>query len=305
MNKSSNNYHVPVLYNETIESLNIKPNGVYVDCTFGGGGHSKGILEQLNVDGKLIAFDQDTDAQQNLLQDERVIFVPHNFRHIQRFLRLYKIEKVDGVLADLGVSSHQFDEGTRGFSTRFDGPLDMRMNVHQHLTAKQIIETYTAQQLQLIFQEFGQVTNAKTLAQHITTNRNNVELETIAQFKTFISSLVKGNPNKYLAQVFQALRIEVNDEVGALKEMLQQLPNILKEGGRAAIITFHSLEDRLVKNFFKNGAFEIEEDFNPFSTAVKEKIFKPISKKPIEASAEELKSNNRSRSAKLRVVERM
>ena len=296
-------YHIPVLYNETLEALNIKPNGVYVDCTFGGGGHSKGILEQLNANGKLIAFDQDTDAQQNLLQDERVVFVPHNFKHIQRFLRLYKIEKVDGVLADLGVSSHQFDEGARGFSTRFDGPLDMRMNINETLTAKKIIETYTAQKLQLMFQEFGQVTNAKTLAQHIATSRNNVELETIAQFKTFISSLVKGNPNKYLAQVFQALRIEVNDEVGALKEMLKQLPSILKKGGRAAIITFHSLEDRLVKNFFKNGSFEIEEDLNPFSTDIKEKIFIPISKKPIEASEFELKNNNRSRSAKLRVVE--
>ena len=305
MNESNNNYHIPVLYNETIQGLNIKPNGVYVDCTFGGGGHSRGILEQLNANGKLIAFDQDTDAQQNLLDDERVVFVPHNFRHIQRFLRLYKIDKVDGVLADLGVSSHQFDEGTRGFSIRFDGPLDMRMNVHQPLTAKQVVETYTAQQLQLMFQEFGQVTNAKTLAQHIAANRNSVELETINQFKTFISSLVKGNPNKYLAQVFQALRIEVNDEVGALKEMLQQLPNILREGGRAAIITFHSLEDRLVKNFFKNGAFEIEEDLNPFSTDVKEKIFRLVSKKPIEANVEELKKNNRSRSAKLRVVERV
>ncbi len=305
MNESNSNYHVPVLYNETIEALNIKPDGVYVDCTFGGGGHSKGILERLNANGKLIAFDQDTDAQQNLLNDERVVFVPHNFRHIQRFLRLYKIDKVDGVLADLGVSSHQFDEGTRGFSTRFDGPLDMRMNVHEQLTAKQVVETYAAQQLQLMFQEFGQVTNAKTLAQHIAANRNSVELETIAQFKTFISSLVKGNPNKYLAQVFQAIRIEVNDEVGALKEMLQQLPNILREGGRAAIITFHSLEDRLVKNFFKNGAFEIEEDLNPFSTEVKAKIFRPVSKKPIEASVEELKKNSRSRSAKLRVVERV
>jgi 16S rRNA (cytosine1402-N4)-methyltransferase len=299
------NYHIPVLYNEAIEALNINPSGIYVDCTFGGGGHSNGILEKLNADGKLIAFDQDTDAQKNLLQDERVVFVPHNFRYIQRFLRLYKIEKVDGVLADLGVSSHQFDEGSRGFSIRFDGPLDMRMNVHQPLTAKQIVETYTAQQLQLMFQEFGQVTNAKTLATHIAINRNNVELETITQFKTFISSLVKGNPNKYLAQVFQALRIEVNDEVGSLKEMLQQLPNILKEGGRAVIITFHSLEDRIVKCFFKNGAFEIEQDLNPFSTDVKEKIFKSISKKPIEASDEELKKNNRSRSAKLRVVERL
>jgi 16S rRNA (cytosine1402-N4)-methyltransferase len=298
-------YHIPVLYNESIEALNIKPNGIYVDCTFGGGGHSKGILEKLETNGKLIAFDQDSDAQQNLLQDKRVVFVPHNFRHIQRFLKLYKIEKVDGVLADLGVSSHQFDEGTRGFSTRFDGPLDMRMNVHQPLTAKQVIETYNAQQLQLLFQEFGQVTNAKTLAQHITANRNIAELETINQFKTFISSLVKGNPNKYLAQVFQALRIEVNDEVGSLKEMMQQLPNILNEGARVAIITFHSLEDRLVKNFFKNGSFEIEEDLNPFSTTVRKKIFKPIAKKPMEASNEELKKNNRSRSAKLRVVERI
>jgi 16S rRNA (cytosine1402-N4)-methyltransferase len=303
--KMQSNYHIPVLYNESIEALNIKPNGVYVDCTFGGGGHSKGIVEQLNADGKLIAFDQDEDAKRNLIDDERVLFVPHNFRHIQRFLRLYKIEKVDGVLADLGVSSHQFDEGSRGFSTRFDGPLDMRMNVNETLTAKKIVETYTAQQLQLMFQEFGQVTNAKTLAQHIATNRNNVEIETIAQFKTFISTLVKGNPNKYLAQVFQALRIEVNDEVGALKEMLQQLPNILKQGGRAAVITFHSLEDRLVKNFFKNGAFEIEEDLNPFSTEVKEKIFQLVNKKPIEAAQEELKQNTRSRSAKLRVVERV
>lgn len=298
-------YHIPVLFNETIAALNIQPNGVYVDCTFGGGGHSKGILEKLGADGKLFAFDQDTDAQQNLLQDERVFFVPHNFRHIQRFLRLYKIDKIDGVLADLGVSSHQFDEGTRGFSTRFNGPLDMRMNVNETLTAKQIVETYTAQKLQWIFQEFGQVTNAKTLAAHIVANRNGKEFETIEQFKTLISSLVKGNPNKYLAQVFQALRIEVNDEVGALKEMLQQLPNILKQGGRAAIITFHSLEDRLVKNYFKNGAFEIEEDLNPFSTDIKEKIFTPISKKPIEASEEELKRNTRSRSAKLRVVERI
>lgn len=298
-------YHIPVLFNETIEALNIQPDGVYVDCTFGGGGHSKGILEKLGANGKLFAFDQDTDAQQNLLQDERVVFVPHNFRHIQRFLRLYKIEKVDGVLADLGVSSHQFDEGTRGFSTRFNGPLDMRMNVNESLTAKQIVETYTAQKLQWIFQEFGQVTNAKTLAAHIVASRNGKEFETIEQFKTLISSLVKGNPNKYLAQVFQALRIEVNDEVGALKEMMQQLPNILKKGGRAAIITFHSLEDRLVKNFFKNGAFEIEEDLNPFSTDVKEKIFKPVFKKPVEASAEEVKINTRSRSAKLRVVEKL
>lgn len=298
-------YHIPVLFNETIEALSIKPNGIYVDCTFGGGGHSKGILEKLGANGKLFAFDQDEDAKQNLLNDERVVFIPHNFRYIQRFLRLYKIDRVDGVLADLGVSSHQFDVGDRGFSTRFNGPLDMRMNVSEAITAKQIVETYSAQKLQWIFQEYGQVTNAKTLAAHIVANRSSTQLETIEQFKILISSLVKGNPNKYLAQVFQALRIEVNDEMGALKEMLQQLPSILKQGGRAAIITFHSLEDRLVKNFFKNGVFEIEEDLNPFSTDIKEKIFKPISKKPIEAGEQELKRNTRSRSAKLRVVEKL
>ncbi len=298
-------YHIPVLYNECIEALNIKPNGVYVDCTFGGGGHSKGILEQLNSDGKLFAFDQDEDAKKNVIDDERFVFVPHNFRYMQKFLRLHKIDKVDGVLADLGVSSHQFDEGSRGFSTRFDGPLDMRMNVNETLTAKQIVETYTAQQLQLMFQEYGQVTNAKSLAQHIVANRSNAGLETIEQFKSFISSLVKGNPNKYLAQVFQALRMQVNDEVGVLKEMLLQLPNVLKIGGRAAIITFHSGEDRLVKNFFKAGKFEEEIDANPFSTEVPEKIFTLVNKKPIEAGAEELKRNTRSRSAKLRVVERL
>jgi 16S rRNA (cytosine1402-N4)-methyltransferase len=306
MNKAdNNNYHIPVLFNETIEALNIKQDGIYVDCTFGGGGHSKGILDKLNETGKLVAFDQDTDAQQNLLQDERVVFVPHNFRHLQRFLRLHKIDKVDGVLADLGVSSHQFDEGSRGFSTRFNGPLDMRMNIHQPVTAKHVVETYSAQQLQWIFQEYGQVTNSKTLAVHIVASRIGKQIESIEQFKTLISPLVKGNPNKYLAQVFQALRIEVNDEVGVLKEMLQQLPSVLKEGGRAVIITFHSLEDRLVKNYFKNGAFEIEEDLNPFSTEIKERVFKLISKKPIEASAEETKRNTRSRSAKLRVVEKM
>ena len=303
--EQNNNYHIPVLLHETIEALNIKPSGTYVDCTFGGGGHSKAILAALDKNGKLIAFDQDEDAKTNLINDERLVFVPHNFRHLQRFLRLYKIEKVDGVLADLGVSSHQFDEGSRGFSTRFDGPFDMRMNIMQELTAQKVIETYSAQKLQWIFQEYGQVTNAKTLALHIVQKRNNLQLETIAQFKTFISDFVKGNPNKYLAQLFQSLRIEVNDEVGALKEMLLQLPNVLKTEGRAAIITFHSLEDRLVKNFFKNEEFKASIEENPFSTEMKKKLLRVITKKPIEASAEEMKKNNRSRSAKLRVSERV
>jgi len=301
----SSDYHIPVLFNESLEALNIKPDGIYVDCTFGGGGHSKGILQQLNAKGKLIAFDQDADAQQNLPADKRIVFVPHNFRHLQRFLRLHNVLPVDGVLADLGVSSHQFDEGERGFSIRFDGPLDMRMDQRQPRTAKDILLSYTEQQLHKMFEQYGEVTNSKTLAKHIVQNRSNAALETINSLKILLQPVVKGNPNKYLAQVFQALRIEVNDEMGALKEMLQQLPEVLSTGGRAAIITFHSIEDRLVKNFFKNESFEEAVDENPFINTVKEKKLKVITKKPIEASAEEVKRNPRSRSAKLRIAERV
>lgn len=301
---STLNYHVPVLYHETLDALNIKPDGVYVDCTFGGGGHSKGILEQLNAKGKLFAFDQDADAQKNIPADERVIFIPQNFRHLQRFLRLHKVQQVDGVLADLGVSSHQFDEGDRGFSTRFDGPLDMRMDQRQELSAADIIRTYTEQQLHKLFEQYGEVTNSKTLAKHIVQQRKQLPAQNIIQFKSLISPVVKGNPNKYLAQVFQALRIEVNDEMGALKEMLQQLPAVLKQGGRAAIITFHSLEDRLVKSFFRQGSFDEVPD-NPFMSETKADVFKIITKKPITANDDELKKNTRSRSAKLRVVEKL
>ena len=299
-----NEYHVPVLFHETIEGLNINPSGIYVDCTFGGGGHSAGILKKLNESGKLYVFDQDTDAQKNVPDDKRVIFIPHNFKHLQRFLRMYKVDKVDGVLADLGVSSHQFDEGSRGFSTRFQGPLDMRMDQRQELTAAKIIEAYSENQLHLLFEQYGEVTNSKTLAKHIVDQRKQAPFQTIEQFKSLISSVVKGNPNKYFAQVFQALRIEVNDEIGALKEMLQQLPDILKIGGRCAIITFHSIEDRVVKNFFRKGTFDEKLD-NPFISEHEDKIFKLITKKPLTAGAEELKSNNRSRSSKLRVAERV
>ena len=301
----SANYHVPVLYKESLDALNIKPGGVYVDCTFGGGGHSKGILERLDATGKLVAFDQDADAQRNLPDDPRIIFVPHNFRHLQRFLRLHNVLPVDGVLADLGVSSHQFDEGTRGFSTRFDGPLDMRMDQRQTATARDLLLTYTEQQLHKLFEQYGEVSNSKTIAKHIVQHRNSNSLHTIDSFKALLQPVVKGNPNKYLAQVFQALRIEVNDEMGALKEMLQQLPDVLKPGARAAIITFHSIEDRLVKNFFKNEAFDEVVDENPFINTVREKKLKVITKKPVEASAEEIKRNARSRSAKLRVAERL
>ncbi len=300
----SSDYHIPVLFNESLEALNIKPDGVYVDCTFGGGGHSKGILQQLNAKGKLIAFDQDADAQRNLPNDKRIVFVPQNFRHLQRFLRLHDVLPVDGVLADLGVSSHQFDEGERGFSIRFDGPLDMRMDQRQLKTARDILLSYTEQQLHKLFEQYGEVTNSKTLAKHIVQNRSNASLQTIDSLKTLLQPVVKGNPNKYLAQVFQALRIEVNDEMGALKEMLQQLPDVLAPQGRVAIITFHSIEDRLVKNFFKNESFEEAVDENPFVNTVRQKTIKVITKKPIEASAEEEKRNPRSRSAKLRIAER-
>lgn len=299
----SSPYHVPVLFYETMEALEIKPEGIYVDCTFGGGGHSRGILDKLGPAGKLVAFDQDADASKNIPEDERVVFVANNFRHLQRFLRLHGSAKVDGVLVDLGVSSHQFDEGERGFSTRFEGPLDMRMDQRQENTASAILKKYTEQQLHKLFEQYGEVTNSKTLAKQIVQQRNSSPLQTIAQLKALISPVVKGNPNKYLAQVFQALRIEVNDEMGALKEMLEQIPAVLKPGGRAAIITFHSLEDRLVKNFFRNGSFD-EQDENPLSTEERKNNLKIITKKPIVAGTDEVKRNPRSRSAKLRVAER-
>ena len=297
-------YHIPVLLQETISALNIVSDGIYVDCTFGGGGHSKAILEKLGKNGKLVAFDQDEDARRNLPKDPRIIFVPHNFRHLQRFLRLHNINTVDGILADLGVSSHQFDEAERGFSTRHDAPLDMRMDQRQALTAADIIANYSGQQLHKIFEQYGEVTNSKTLARTIVELRNSQSLKSIDAFKQALRGVVKGNPNRYFAQVFQALRIEVNDELGALKELLQQIPPLLKPGGRAAIITFHSLEDRLVKNFFRRGAFEEPEE-NPFIMQEKVNELKVTTKKPIEASEEEMKKNSRSRSAKLRVAEKV
>lgn len=297
-------YHVPVLLNEVIEGLHINPDGIYVDCTFGGGGHSKAILSKLGTKGKLIAFDQDDDAKNNLPDDERLIFVSHNFRHLQRFLKLEGITTVDGIMADLGVSSHQFNEAERGFSIRFNAELDMRMDQRQTLTAFDVVQTYTEQQLHKLFEQYGEVTNAKTLAKTIVQVRNNASLKTIDGFKNALREIVKGNPNKYFAQVFQALRIEVNDELGVLKEMLQQIPSLLNPGGRAAIITFHSLEDRLVKNFFRRGSFEEPEE-NPFTNTVQKSVLKIITKKPVVPTDKEMKENPRSRSAKLRVAEKI
>ncbi len=296
-------YHIPVLLNETIDALQIVPHGIYVDCTLGGGGHANAILKKLNSDGKLFVFDQDADAKNNIPKDDRVIFIHQNFRHIKRMLRLHGVKNVNGVLADLGVSSHQFDEAGRGFSIRFNAALDMRMDERNATTAATILQQYTEQQLHKIFEQYGEVTNSKTLAKTIVEARKIKAIQTIDDLKNALSAIVKGNPNKYFAQVFQALRIEVNEELQVLKELLAQLPEVLQEGGIAAMITFHSLEDRLVKNFFKKGTFEESIiDENPFSTVVKKFPLKPLTKKPIEASVEELKLNPRSRSAKLRAA---
>ena len=297
------NYHTPVLLQETIEGLSIKANGVYVDCTFGGGGHSREILKRLSAEGRLVVFDQDEDARKNVPDDSRVIFVAQNFKHLQKFLRLHKHNQVDGILADLGVSSHQFDEAERGFSTRFDAALDMRMDHRQPTTAADIMNNYTEQQLHKLFEKYGEVTNAKTLAKTITEQRIIAPFKTINVFKQSVQGIVKGNPNKYFAQVFQALRIEVNDEMGALEEMLKQAVPALKTGGRLAVISFHSLEDRMVKNFFKHGAIDEPEADDVYGTR-QESPLKIISKKPFTAGSAELKTNPRSRSAKLRVAEK-
>ncbi len=297
-----NEYHVPVLFSETMELLNIDPAGTYVDCTMGGGGHSKGILQRLGPNGRLIVFDQDEDAARNVPDDERVIFVPHNFRHLKRFLKLHRAIPVHGILADLGVSSHQFNEASRGFSTRFDADLDMRMDVKQDLTAASILNSYAEADLQKMFSEFGEVTNARTLASTIAEARRITPFSGIAQFREAVKHIVKGNPNKYFAQVFQALRIEVNDEMRALTEMLEQSAEVLAPGGRLAVITFHSGEDRLVKNFLKG---EIEEDPSDLYGGKRNSMFRLITKKPVAASREETGKNPRSRSAKLRVAEKI
>lgn len=295
-------YHVPVLLKEAVEGLAIRKDGIYVDCTFGGGGHSREILTHLGPQGKLIAFDQDEAAKRNLPDDTRIVFVPFNFRHLSRMLRFHGVAQVDGILADLGVSSHQFDQADRGFSTRFDAELDMRMDQRQALTAAKMISEMSEDELVHILSAYGEVTNAKTLARTIITYRESVPLQTIQQFKEAVGAVVRGNPHKYFAQVFQALRIAVNDELGALREMLEQTTAVLKPGGRLAVITFHSIEDRIVKTYMKQGSFEEEEVDEIYGTK-RRSPFRLVTKKPILPSPEELKRNPRSRSAKLRIAE--
>lgn len=298
----SNNYHTSVLLKDCIDNLNIKPDEVYVDLTFGGGGHSAEILKHLSPNGKLFAFDQDVDALKNKLIDPRFILIPQNFRFLKNYLRLHGITKVNGILGDLGVSSHQFDEASRGFSIRFDAELDMRMNQQNELTAKKIVNEYELKQLVFIFKEYAEIHNAAKLAGQICEAREINEISTTTDLKEAIKYCTpKFEEHKYLAKVFQALRIEVNQEIEALKECLTQCLEVLESEGRLVMISYHSLEDRLVKNIIRSGNIEgVEERDVIFGT--RKKIFKNLTSKPITPSEIEIKFNTRARSAKLRVA---
>ena len=294
------NYHSAVLLKESVDALAIKADGVYVDVTFGGGGHSREILSRLGEKGKLFAFDQDEDAQRNVINDDRFVLIPENFRYISRFLRFHGVKKVDGVLADLGVSSHQFDEAERGFSIRFDGDLDMRMNQNSKTSAKEIINTYSEEELANILFEYGELRNSRALANTIVEKRKEQEIETSFQLKNVLQRfLPKAKEHKILAQIFQAIRIEVNEELAVLKEFLSQIPNLLKEDGRLSVISYHSLEDRLVKRYIRTGLFSGEPEKDVFGNS-----FEPLQKvgKLITPSPKEISQNNRARSAKLRIA---
>ena len=295
------NYHNPVLLHESLEALAIRPDGTYVDVTFGGGGHSRAILAQLGEKGKLIAFDQDEDAGANIIHDPRFILVKQNFRFLKNLLRLHSAIPVDGILADLGISSHQIDQAERGFSTRFDGPLDMRMNRSATMDAEEVLNNYDERQLRNMFREFGDVENAAKLSKTIFAAREEVSIRSIAELKAVISSCMpKGKEFQYLAKVFQALRIEINGEMEALKELLLQSVEVLKPEGRMVVISYHSLEDRLVKNYFRTGSLKGEQEKDFFGNIIRP--FEPVNRKPIVPSESELNLNNRSRSAKLRIA---
>ena len=295
-------YHVPVMLEECIEGLNIKPDGIYIDLTFGGGGHSKAILQRLSSEGSLYAFDQDSDAVKNALDDDRFTMIEDNFSNLTNQLKLYRVTQVDGILADLGISSYQIDCAERGFSTRFDAELDLRMNRKQVLTAKDVVNTYSLEQLKKIFANYGELSNAYQIAKRIESSQ--IEgISTTNQLKEILQPLAqRGKENKFFAQVFQALRIEVNGEIDVLQKMLEQTSPLLKQGGRLVVMSYHSLEDRLVKNYIKTGNCEgkIEKDF--FGNLLND--LEAVNRKPITASEQELIRNPRSRSAKLRIAQK-
>lgn len=295
-------YHNPVLLKETVDGLDIKPGGVYVDVTFGGGGHSKEILKRLGPEGRLYGFDQDEDAQANVMDDDRFMLIPENFRFIKRYLRFHGVKEVDGILADLGVSSHQFDVAERGFSTRFESELDMRMSKRNHKSAVEVINAYEEHQLKKMFLEYGELRNAGGIANAIVTARKEQPIKNSEQFKQVLSRFLPGHKsNKILAQLYQAIRIEVNEEIDALKEFLQQSLEILKPGGRLSVISYHSLEDRLVKRYMRNGMFEGEPERDLYGNF--EVPFERV-EKLIVPNEDEIAVNNRARSAKLRVAEK-
>jgi 16S rRNA (cytosine1402-N4)-methyltransferase len=297
-------FHKSVLLKESIEALNISPDGIFVDATFGGGGHSIEIIKRLGEKGRLYAFDQDEDAIKNSLEDPRFIMINNNFRYLKNFLKLYKAVPVDGIIADLGISSHQIDTPERGFSTRYQGKLDMRMDQRNTFSAKDLVNKYEEEKLKSIFSLYGEIRNASQLARVIVSERKGRTIKTTAELKEIIEPCIfKGSENKYLAQVFQALRIEVNQELVSLREFLRQSIEVLRQGGKLVIISYHSLEDKLVKNLFKSGNFEGEliTDFfgNPLLP------LRVINRKPIVPSAAEISGNNRARSAKLRIAEKL
>lgn len=297
------NYHNPVLLKETVDGLNIQPDGVYVDVTFGGGGHSREILKRLGPKGRLYAFDQDKDALENAIDDERFTLINENFRFIKRFLRFYGVRKVDGILGDFGVSSHQFDVAERGFSTRFESKLDMRMNQQSSLSAFEVVNNYEEKQLRDVLFNYGELRNAPKLARTIVFARKEGEIATSERLKEILQPfLPAGREHKILAQIYQAIRIEVNQEIEALKEFLLQTETLLKPGGRLSLISYHSLEDRLVKRFIRSGMFkgEPEKDFYGNISVP----FKKVGKLTV-PTPEEIKQNNRARSAKLRVAEKI
>jgi 16S rRNA (cytosine1402-N4)-methyltransferase len=301
----SDHYHTPVLLQACIENLNINPHGVYVDLTFGGGGHSKEILKHLAEDGQLFAFDQDADAAKNVPDDDRLTFIPQNFRFLKNYLRLNGVTQVDGILGDLGVSSHQFDVAERGFSIRFDSDLDMRMNQKSELSAYEVINDYELEKLIAIFRNYGEIDNAGRLAKLIIEGRESGAIKTTSDLKAVIKPCTpKFEENRYLAKVFQAIRMEVNHEMDVLEECLTQCVEVLKPGGRLVIMSYHSLEDRLVKNIMKTGNVKgIEHKDIVYGTS--KKIFRLITSKPIVPTEEEIKHNSRARSAKLRVGEKI
>lgn len=304
-------YHNPVLLDACLDGLNLQPGGVYVDVTFGGGGHSRALLERMPSEPgvkpiRLFGFDQDADARANAeaIDDPRLTFVAANFRNLKRYLRLYGVKQVDGILADLGISSHQIDTPARGFSTRFDADLDMRMNQNADRTARQVVNTYPETELHKILGMYGEVTNAKTLATALVAARTNKPIQTVNELKAVLQRFApRGKENKYFAQVFQALRIEVNEELKALEEFLEQVPEVLVPSGRLVVMAYHSLEDRLVKNFINKGKFQGEVEKDLFGNELKP--LRAITRKPIEADPDEVLRNPRARSAKLRIAERI